>query len=844
MLVPFIFYLVPFVAGYGWSAQSPMTPRFAGMATAPGRQSILPTAVEHYGTGVVVVPFQARLEAYLWDGELPLWNPYSGLGQVFAAQGEGSPYFPMAILRALLPSSWSNAITFLTIGISAASLYAFLRVLSLGPGAAAFGGAAWALSGVFTLNVARNNYVDQAAMIPPLFAAAAWAISSRRPVAYVVFAVVVALHASAGLLQMGVNALLLLTAFLIFFSFLWGSSTRDRLRTLVTAFIFLGLGTALAAPYVLPIVEGVRAAYNKNVPFLAFYAMPSANGIAFFFPLVFGQVFQSWIAGRYPDVVDWNNLYAHGSTGLLLLTVLALAALPNVRRDRRMAYCFFLGGLIFFFGRFMSFPPASLVSVLPILSQQSPKHNNWLAVFCLVVAASFGVAWLRQIAPRRAGWLLAAVAFGLVSSIVTVVGRRGAGVELDLTMAQVHLSATLALVALLVAAFWLAHQSATDAQAAIIATAVVVGECSVYLLLGTDDRLVLAVRIAAAAFLVLAGVLVARGARIPSLVAGALVVAAYAWVVIWPSSGLPKRVESDAMPAYMQWLRQEVGHEYRTFGIWPDYSSLGEIQDIEVVGPLATNEWVSYVDLISSELAARIHRAGSTFALAQIYDLNEDYPRARPLLDWVGVRYIVLDKTVFNRRSRDDHEVMLETTPDLRIVYDDDDVTIVESPGAQTKALFTTQVLESSAEATIERLKSRPGFIDGPVAVEVDLGTIAARPDGTGQTIPVPIAEYRPNDLRARFEAPAAGVFVVKDSFFPGWQATINGQPTEVIRVNGLVRGVVVPAAGQYEVTMSYRPASFTSGVWIAAATGALLLVLAAVSGLQRRRSRGPGAVQ
>ena len=35
--------------------------------------------------GVVVVPFQARLRAYLRGWDLPLWNPYSGLGQPFAA---------------------------------------------------------------------------------------------------------------------------------------------------------------------------------------------------------------------------------------------------------------------------------------------------------------------------------------------------------------------------------------------------------------------------------------------------------------------------------------------------------------------------------------------------------------------------------------------------------------------------------------------------------------------------------------------------------------------------------------------------------------------------------------
>jgi hypothetical protein len=44
--------------------------------------------------------------------------------------------------------------------------------------------------------------------------------------------------------------------------------------------------------------------------------------------------------------------------------------------------------------------------------------------------------------------------------------------------------------------------------------------------------------------------------------------------------------------------------------------------------------------------------------------------------------------------------------------------------------------------------------------------------------------------------------------------------------VNGLVRGIVVPAAGRQEVTMSYRPAAFVNGVRIAVVTLALLLAL------------------
>jgi hypothetical protein len=98
------------------------------------------------------------------------------------------------------------------------------------------------------------------------------------------------------------------------------------------------------------------------------------------------------------------------------------------------------------------------------------------------------------------------------------------------------------------------------------------------------------------------------------------------------------------------------------------------------------------------------------------------------------------------------------------------------------------------------------------------------------------------------FEAPAPGILVVKDSPFPGWQATLNGQPAEIVRVNGLVRGVMVPAAGHYEIAMTYRPASFVSGVAISEATLVLLLALLTHAGvcaaLRRRQSSSSPALR
>src|SRR5689334_3040603 len=71
---PLLVYVIPLVLGYGWSSISPNTPNIPGLGYS-GRTPNTPTTIEWFGTGVVVIPLQARIREYVESGELPLWNP-------------------------------------------------------------------------------------------------------------------------------------------------------------------------------------------------------------------------------------------------------------------------------------------------------------------------------------------------------------------------------------------------------------------------------------------------------------------------------------------------------------------------------------------------------------------------------------------------------------------------------------------------------------------------------------------------------------------------------------------------------------------------------------------------
>jgi hypothetical protein len=104
---------------------------------------------------------------------------------------------------------------------------------------------------------------------------------------------------------------------------------------------------------------------------------------------------------------------------------------------------------------------------------------------------------------------------------------------------------------------------------------------------------------------------------------------------------------------------------------------------------------------------------------------------------------------------------------------------------------------------------------------------------------PVP-GELRKLSVTAgRIEAdvvmPAPGLWVVGDTWFAGWRATVDGAATEVLRVNGVMRGIRIDG-GAHHVEMRYVPRSFRTGCLISAVS-AFVLIAAGGHALACRRA-------
>ena len=88
-------------------------------------------------------------------------------------------------------------------------------------------------------------------------------------------------------------------------------------------------------------------------------------------------------------------------------------------------------------------------------------------------------------------------------------------------------------------------------------------------------------------------------------------------------------------------------------------------------------------------------------------------------------------------------------------------------------------------------------------------------------------------------ESDKGGLRVCSEIYYPGWQATVDGQPAELGRVNYVLRAMKV-AAGKHEVVLEFRPTSVSTTNTVAYIAIALILILligAAVAEVRRQRT-------
>ena len=151
--------------------------------------------------------------------------------------------------------------------------------------------------------------------------------------------------------------------------------------------------------------------------------------------------------------------------------------------------------------------------------------------------------------------------------------------------------------------------------------------------------------------------------------------------------------------------------------------------------------------------------------------------------------------------------------------------TSIQNPYAQGNGWFVDK-LTYVADANAEYAGVGKIDVSHEAVADKKFEPILGQTQTNDSTAKVVLTKYEPNNMTYTVSSTKGGVVVFSEVYYPGWTATIDGQPAELGRVNYILRALNVKA-GKHEVVLDFHPTSISTTETIAYA--ALIVLLLAI---------------
>ncbi len=726
-----------------------------------------------------IFPARWFVRESILSGELPLWNPYQGLGFPVLGDPLYGVFYPPNWLVLLVGPGWvANAVSaldFLHMAMGGLGAFLLARRLRAAPLAATIAGLAWALSGYMTAQWTAGLRLHAGAWIPwiavgHLSLLASLRAGSRRSMAFVKAVLPTGMALLMGemfLAVMGVG-LAIVMVLLVDTSERRDDPTLPRMRPRWLALHALAVAVAVAmgAAVLVParaVMAGSPRANALSLDEAEASSLHPLRMIELIAPGCMGDVYGDYPAAKVVGEPRLDGLPLSYSV-YLGASVLGLALIAMRRRllvgGLAASSCF---ALLVAFGKHL---PAHRVlrSLVPPLSyMRFPEKYLTLVVVGVALLAALGAG--RVLASDRQPWRRTLVL------LLLVIGMAGA------------------------APFLFPYP------------------WSGFMFVG--------LRHAAVAVAALLGVqaLAARGSRLAApllVVTVTLDLAVSAWSL---QTFVPRSVATDTPPAVHLVRSAHAGRVeppriYRspaTDGVLNRRATRnaadGERRLLATLVPNTVNVWnVASVPGYDAAIPARLNA---------LWDAGWRSPSTRlATLRMLGADYVIAPAGP-TPQSLPGMEQIGEPMPGAGLFRVMQSLPTVFLAGRGEPC---------SDEEAVERLFD-PAVADGGLALLAP-GTAAldgvAKPAGS-----CALTSYSPRRLQARCQATQDALAVFVEQFEAGWRATMDGKSVEVTRVNLVMRGVRV-TSGDHTITLEYHAPGLRLGLGITllALAGLLALVL------------------
>jgi hypothetical protein len=740
-------------------------------------------------------PWQ-QFAAEMWrSGNMPLWNPFVGNGAPLAANLQSAVFYPLNVLYLILPVEQAMGYTaVLHVILAGLAMYAWGRVFGLRPLAALVGALAFQLSQFF---IARMGFLSITATFPWL---AVWLwraemLAQRRRLSDALWlALTIGLGLLAGHAQTAGLGLIVVLCYAVVRSISNRSipNTQYRLSVIRYWILALAVGAALASVQLLPSLELAAESQRTgglDYEFAVTHSLHPLRLLTFLAPDLQGNPADGnfWGYDNY-----WENAGYVGIWALLM----ALFALSNFKSpilrlrsgqvpNLTTATWFFgataLVSLLIALGRFAPFFPL-LFRVLPGASLfQGPARL--LSVYTLAVAALAGIGTEQLLSGDRLH-----------------------------TLGRYLLAAAVAVLLAVIAGVTLIHIRAVFVRP-VIQFGVTLGVCAACLAFRPDSPD--------------AG---QGGARFKlwqialiGVVAGDLLVADWR---LNPTTDASLYQDSTASASAVR-----AAGDGRVLWFANDEADIKftHYLSFNKFGPEDTAYWLRLRETLlpNSAMIERVLTANNFDSLLvsrynDVVTLLNKLPEADALRmsSVMDARYIVSPREL-----------------PLPVVQRGADVTIYRNDAAPGRAWIVpqAQVVSDSVAALADPLfdPRQVVQISNPQSLIPNLqsptSNRALPVTSIGAKDAIQSLQDSSNAVTIHAESESGGFLVLADTFYPGWQATLDGTPVEILRANHAFRAIVFPP-GEHTVVFRYEPLSFRVGgaislVTLAGLIGALIAV-------------------
>jgi hypothetical protein len=711
------------------------------------------------------------------NGGFPQWNPFLYGGMPYIAAMHGDIFYPTFLLRLVMPTdvamTWSFIIHVFLAGLFT---YVFLRACGVGFFGALFGGLAYMIGGNVAGLVSPGH--DGKIYVSALFPLALWlvlrGVHDGRRWAWGLLSIVIGLAVLSPHPQLLQYMLLAAGAFGLYVAFAdFGGTKLERpvaIRRLAFAAVSVIVGGAIGAIQYFPVREYVPfspRAGGKGWEHAVSYSMPPEELLNTYIPQFTGMLDKYW--GR-------NGIHFHSEyIGAVVLVLAGLGLGWAATRGGRSFIWFWLGALVistlWALGGYTPFYHIVYAIVPGTKFFRAPSTMLYVVSFCVAVLAACGMDRVVSGGVRRRyliGWIAAAALFAVLGLVggLTNVASTIAGLE---------------------RADWVQENAPDVALGAVRSFAFVA---------------------------VAVGLIWAISARRISYRLGAGLIVAAAAIDLWSIERAywmfsPRAAELYATDATIAYVKNQ--------------SQPGRVIPLPLGGDLARGDPFLRPGGQANGLMIDGVRSTLGYHGNQLGRYNDLLGDGRQI---ANPNFWALTNSRYWLTNSDSLPI-----PGVRRVVGPvrnaagSMVYLFELPGDNPLAWVAPAIVKAPDEAVLNtvldpRFDVRRAALFNP---ESNVTAVSGSPLPPPSTTKVSVSRYEPGRISLALDTPAAqgSALLVAENYYPGWTATVNGQPAKLGRADLTLIGVELPT-GARTVELTFDSAPYHTGKLIT--LGALAL--------------------